>query len=192
VLESGDDFHERRHHFSVGVNFLEARGGFDGGFSAFRTTFATFLFVFNVTRRFGALELALRARARRGFGARPRARRLFTQRRAVRFRGDARGVALCGSADGLTFGTRLFLAHVLRATNRTFGLLAVDRALRALGLLALHFTFGARTDRVADRGARGIVALPAAGRVAIRFLAFVHFGFGFSVDFNSGREGQDT
>jgi len=190
VLEASDDFHERRHHLSVAVNFLEARGGFDGRFSAFRATFAAFLLVFDVTRRFGALELALRARARRGFGARPRARRLFAERSAIGFRGDTRRVALCGSADGLTLGTRLFLAHVFGTTDRAFRLFAVDRALRALGLLALHLALGTSAHRVADGGARGVIALPAAHRVARSLLSFVDFDL--RVDFSGDSQSQDT
>jgi len=151
------------------VNFLEARGGFQSAFSAFSTTFATTLFVFDVTRRFGALELTFGARAGRRFGARPRARRLFTERRAVRFRGDTSGVALGRSADSLAFRARVFLAHVFRATNRALRLFAVHSAFGAFGLLTLHLTFRTRADRVANRRARRVVALPSAGRVAVFF-----------------------
>jgi hypothetical protein len=58
-------------------------------------------------------------------------------------------------------------------------------------LLALHLTFRARTDGVADGGARRIVALPFAGRVAIRF-CFSSFDVNLSVgiDFNR-RRGDD-
>jgi len=55
VFEVSHNFHETRLHFSVAVNFLEARGGFHCAFSSFRATFATALFVFNITGRFRTL-----------------------------------------------------------------------------------------------------------------------------------------
>jgi len=134
------------------------------------------------------LELALGTRASRGLGARPAARRLFTQRRAARFRGDTRRVALSRSTNRLAFRARVFLAHVLRATNAALGLFTVNRAFGALRLLALHLTFGTSADRVADGRAARVVALPAADRVTVllatRFLVGVqfhlrvHFGVG--------------
>jgi len=54
----------------VGLNHSETRG--------LCATFAAFLFVLNVTSRFGALEFAFRSRASRGFSTRPAAGRLFT------------------------------------------------------------------------------------------------------------------
>jgi hypothetical protein len=51
------------------MDFFEACSGFQSTFNAFSTTFATTLFVFDITRRFGALELTFGARAGRRFGA---------------------------------------------------------------------------------------------------------------------------
>jgi len=133
------------------------------------------------------LELALGPRASRGLSARPAARRLFTQRRAARFRGDARRVALSRSTNRLTFGARVFLAHVLRAANRAFGLFAVHRAFGAFRLLALHLTFGTSADRVADGRAARVVTLPTANGMAILLAAWFlvgvefHFGIHFGV-----------
>jgi hypothetical protein len=170
------------------VNFLEARGSGDGAFGTFRATFATALFVFDVTSRFGALQLAFGARASRRFGTRPRARRLLTQRSTVRFRGNASGVTLGRSTDSLTFRARIFLAHVFRATNRAFRLLAVDSAFSAFRLLALHLTFGARAHRVANSRARRVITLPATSGVAVFLATFVHLHFGF--DFRRSHSGD--
>jgi len=143
----------------IGEFHRETRGG--------RRAFAAFLLVFDVAGRFGALELALRARAGRRLGTRPRARRLFAERRAVRLRSYTRRVALSRCANSLALGARRFLAHVLRAAHAALGLFAVNCAFGAGRLLALHFTFRPRTDRVTDRRARRVIALPAALRVAV-------------------------
>jgi len=171
------------------VNFLEARGGFQSTFNAFRTTFATTLFVFNVTRRFGALELTFWARAGRRFGARPRARGLFTERRAIGFRGDTSGVTLSRGANSFTFRARVFFTHVFRAADRTFRLLAVNSAFGAFRLLALHLTFWASANRVAYSRAGRIIALPATGRVTIFFATFLRLDF--SVDFRGHRRDDE-
>jgi len=188
VLERRDDFHERRLHFSVRVDFFEARGGFQSAFSAFSTTFATTLFVFDVTGRFRALQFALRARAGGRFGARPRARRLLAERSAIGFRGDTRGVTLSRGANGLAFRARVFFTHVFRATDRALRLLAVDSAFSAFRLLALHLTFGARAHRVANSRARRVIALPATSGVAI-FLSFL-LRVDFRVDFGGVHSGN--
>jgi len=82
-------------------------------------------------------------------------------------------VALSRSANRLTFRARVFLAHVLRATNRTFGLFAVDGAFSARRLLALHLAFGTRANGVTNGRARRVVTLPAADGMAV--LAFWFF-----------------
>jgi len=114
-----------------------------------------------------ALQLALGAWAGRRLGARPRALGLLAQRRAVGLRGYAGGVALGGRTHGLALGAVFLLAHVLRAAHAALGLLAVNRAFGAFRLLALHFTLGASTDRVADGRAGWVIALPTALRVAL-------------------------
>jgi len=95
-------------------------------------------------------------------------------------------VALSRRANRLTLGARVFLAHVLRATNAAFGLFAVDRAFGTFRLLTLHFTFGTSADGVANGRAARVVALPAAHRVAILFLSsrLVRIGFGFRIGFH--------
>jgi len=127
---------------------------------------AAFLLVLDVTGGLLALKLAFGTRASRGFGARPRARGFFTERGTVGFGGNASGVALGRGAHGFTLGAIAFLAEILGATNRALGLLAVNGALGALRLLALHLAFGTRAHRVADGRAGGVVALPSAFRVA--------------------------
>jgi hypothetical protein len=181
-LERGHDLHERRFGFSIAVNFSEGRSVSQSETGTFAVALAAFLFVLDVASGFGALELAFRSWASRRLGARPRARRLFAQRGALRFRSDARSVALSRSADGLTLGARFLFAHVLRATNRAFGLLAVNSAFGASGLLALHLTFGTSTDGMADSRARGVITLPTADGVAIlALLSPLDFRVDFSV-----------
>jgi len=41
------------------VNLFEAGSSSEGSFGSFSTTFAAFLLVFDITSRFGALELTL-------------------------------------------------------------------------------------------------------------------------------------
>jgi len=136
------------------------------------------------------LELTLGSRTGGGFGARPAARRLFTQRRTVGFGSHASRVALGGGADSLALRATVFLAHVFGAADRTFGLFAVHRAFGTFRLLALHLAFRASTDGVADRRARRVVALPATSRVAVLLATFaVSFGFGFGV--HLGRRRRD-
>jgi len=194
VLDVGHNFHEGR--LEGGVGLFESR---HGRLHVHGRALAAFLFVFDVTGRFGALQLAFRARAGRRFGARPRARGLLAQRRTVRLRGNARRVALSRSANSFTLRARFLLAHVFRATNRALGLLAVDSAFGAGGLLALHFTLRSCTNGVADGRARGVIALPATLRVTIFFplrgvdLDFrFRFGFGFSAvsDGSAGNQSQ--
>jgi hypothetical protein len=184
VLGVSNQLHEGRFHLSRRVDLSEATGQFQGAFNTFSATFATTLFVFDITGRFGALELTFGARASRRFGARPRTRSLLTQRSTVRFRGNTSGVTLGRGTDSLAFRARVFLAHVFRATNRAFRLLTVNRAFSTFRLLALHLAFGTRAHRVANRRARRVIALPATSRVAV-FLATtfrVDFGVHFRGD----------
>jgi len=175
------------------VDLFETRGSGQRAFGAFSATFATTLFVFDITGRFRTLELAFGARAGRRFSARPRARSLLTERRAVGFRGNTGSVALGRGANRLAFRARVFLAHVFRATNRAFRLLAVNRAFSAFRLLTLHLAFRASADRVTNSRARRIVALPATGRVAVFFAAFlrVHFGVDFRGDSRDHQHHKD-
>jgi len=94
---------------------------------------------------------------------------------------------LSRGTHGFTFGARVFLAHVFRATNRAFRLLAVYSAFCTFGLLTLHLTFGTRADRVTHSWARRIIALPTTSRVAVFFATFVDLYF--RVDFR--RDGGD-
>jgi len=179
-LGVSDEFHERRLHRRIAVNLRERRhSGQSGGHALLAAAFAALLFVLHVASGFAALQLALGTRAGGGFGARPRARRLFAERSAVRFRGDTSGVALCRRANGLAFRARVFLAHVLGTTHRTLRLFAVDRAFGALRLLALHLALRACAHGVAHRRARRVIALPTTSRVAILLSLFA---VGFDLD----------
>jgi hypothetical protein len=104
-------------------------------------------------------------------------------------------VALSRSANRLTFRARVFLAHVLRATNGTFGLLAVNGAFGTCRLLALHLAFGTRANGVTNGRARRVVTLPAADRVAVLaawlfvrvyFRIHLRLGRGIGLGFNLG------
>jgi len=114
-----------------------------------------------------ALELALGLGAVGGLDALVVALELLAHGRALGFGGGAGGVALGGGADGLALGARLLLAGLLGATDRAGRLLAVDGALGARGLLALHLADGALADGVAHSGAAGVVTLPLAVGVAL-------------------------
>jgi len=140
------NLHQRGLH--VSVHLAQATGGLHGQSQVgARARAARSLLICNVALGLLALEFALRTRARGGFRAAPVALRLFAERRAVGLRGNARRPAFSRSADSLTLGALVLLAHVLGAANRALRLLAVHRALRAGRLLALHLTFGAERRR---------------------------------------------
>jgi len=86
---------------------------------------------------------------------------------ALGFGGFAGGVALSRLANRLALGATFLLALVLGATNGAHRLLAMNGALGAGGLLALHLAFRSLAHRVANSGARGIITLPFAARVAL-------------------------
>jgi hypothetical protein len=90
--------------------------------------------VFNIASGLLANEFTLRTRAGGGLSARPRAFGFFAQRSAVGFRGNAGGVAFSRGANSFALGAVILFTHIFRATDRAFGLLAVDSALGALGL----------------------------------------------------------
>jgi hypothetical protein len=75
VLQTGHHFHKTRLHFSRYTGLFESR---ERALHIRSVAFAAFLFVLNVTGRFGALELTFGPRTSRGFGTRPAAGRLFT------------------------------------------------------------------------------------------------------------------
>jgi len=114
-----------------------------------------------------ALHLALGLGAVGGLDALVVAFELLADRAALGLGGRAGGVALGRGTDGLALGAVLLLAEVLGAADRANGALAVNGALSAGGLLAAHLALGAGADGVADRGALGVVALPAALGVAL-------------------------
>jgi len=160
------NFHQGRLH--VGAHLAQAACRLHGqGQVCSCARAASSLFIGNVALGLLALEFALRTRAGGGFRAAPVALSLFAQRSAVGLRRDARCPAFGRSANRLTLGALVLLAHVLRAANRALGLFAVHRALRARRLLALHLTLGAGAHWVALGRADGVVALPAALRVAL-------------------------
>jgi len=178
VLNAGHDLDEGRLHLGDGRSLGERRGG---GLHVRGVALAAFLLVLDVTGGLAALQLALGTRAGGRLGARPRARSLLTEGSTVGLRGDAGRVALSRRADRLTLRARLLLAHVLGAADRALRLLAVDRALGAGGLLALHLALGTRADGMADGGAGRVVTLPAALRVAVLLALLTAVGLGLAV-----------
>ena len=114
-----------------------------------------------------ALQLALGLGAVGRLGALVLASELFADRGTLGLGGRARGRAAGRLADGLALGAVVLLALVLGATDGADGLLAMDGALGARYLLALHLALGALAHRVANGGASRVVALPLADRVAL-------------------------
>jgi len=113
-----------------------------------------------VTFGFLALKLAFRTRAGLGFGTAPITLCLLTKRSAIGFGSDAGGSALSWGAHGFALRTVILLAHVLGTTNTAFRLLAVDGALGACSLLALHFAFWPSANWMALSWADWIITLP--------------------------------
>jgi len=111
-------------------------------------------------------ELALGARAHQRLAALPVAVRGLAEGGALRLRRDARSVADRGRADRLALRAVVLLAQRLRATDRAGRLLAVNIALGARELLALHLALRASADGVAHSRAGRVIALPLADRVA--------------------------
>jgi len=114
-----------------------------------------------------ALQLALGLGAVGGLDALVRAFEFLADRGALGLGGGASGVALSRRADGLALGAGLLLAIILGATDRAHRTLAVNGALGARSLLALHLADGALANGVADSRAGGVIALPFAVGVAL-------------------------
>lgn len=114
-----------------------------------------------------ALQLALGLGAVGGLDAFVEARQVLADGCALGGGGVAGGVAVSGLAHALALGAAVLLASVLGATNGAHGLLAVDGALRASDLLALHLAFRPLANRMAHRRASRVIALPFADRVAL-------------------------
>jgi len=114
----------------------------------------------------GALQLALGLGAGGRLAALPVALGLLAHGGAHRLGGDAGGTAVSRGAHGLALRAVLRLTQILRAAHIALGLVAVDLALSARGLLALNLALGALAHRVALGRARRIVTLPTALRVA--------------------------
>lgn len=115
----------------------------------------------------GTLEFALGLSTVGGLGALLEAAELLANRLALGFRGGASGVANRGLADCLALGASLGFALISRAADGANGALAVNHALGAGSLFALHVTLGGRANRVADGRALGVIALPSTLRVAL-------------------------
>jgi len=121
----------------------------------------------DVARRLLALQFTFWTRAGSGFSATPIACGFFAQWRAFGFWGNASGVAFRRSTHGLTFGAIIFFAHILRASNRAFGLGTMNSAFCALTFFTLHLALRACTDGVANSRAGWVIALPATSWVAL-------------------------
>jgi len=115
-----------------------------------------------------ALQLALGLGAVGGLGALVLASQLLANGGTLGLGGRASGVAAGRLAHGLALGAVVLLALVFGATDGADGLLAMDGALGARYLLALHLALGALAHRVANCGAGGVIALPFADGVALQ------------------------
>jgi hypothetical protein len=120
-----------------------------------------------LARRSLALQLALGLGAVGRFYALVEASEFLADRLASGLRSLAGGVATGRLADRLALGASFLLALVLGATDGADRLLAVNRALSAGRLLALHLAFGALAHRVANGRASGVITLPLALGVAL-------------------------
>jgi len=114
-----------------------------------------------------ALQLALGLGAVGRLYALVEASEFFADRGALGLRSLTGSVATSGLADRLALGASFLLALVLGAADGADRLLAVNRALSAGGLLALHLAFRALAHGVADSRANGVIALPLAVWVAL-------------------------
>jgi len=134
-----------------------------------------------------ANQLALRTRAESRLLALPVALGLLAHGGADGVRSNTRGTALSRSADSFTLGAVRLLAEILGAANIAMRLIAVNLALSTRSLFAMNLALGAFADRVALSRADGIIALPAAGGVAI--LLHLNLGIHLSGE-DSGSEDQ--
>jgi len=122
--------------------------------------------VIHIASRLLALQLALRTSAVGGLEALLTAVELLADWRALRLGSHASGVAAGRLADGLALVAGQLLAGVLGASNGADGALAVNGALGARYLLALHLALRASAHWVANSRALRVVAHPLAHRVA--------------------------
>jgi len=136
-------------------------------FAAMGAAIRRALLILVLAGRVLANQLAFRARAGGWLLALPVALRGLAQGRAGGFRSLAGSVADGRRAHSLALRAALLLAHVFRAAHCALRLLAVHLALGAGSLLALHLALGSLADGGALCRANGIIALPAAVRVAL-------------------------
>jgi len=175
-LDGVVDLHERGEDVASLLNEAGGASGGDGSLDVLLRALAAVALLgrllggLGLAGRLVALELALGAGAGGGLLALPVALGLLAHGGADGLRGDARGAAVGGRADGLALGAVLRLAHLLGAAHVALGLVAVHLAASASGLLALDLALGALAHGVALGGASGVVALPTALRVAVASL----------------------
>jgi len=120
-----------------------------------------------LTSGFLASKLALGFGAQGGGLALPCALGLLAKRRAVGLRGSASGAADSGTADSLAGWAVFLLAHILGASDRAHGFLAVDFAFGAFGRFAVHLALGSSADWVTLGRADRVIAQPFALRMAL-------------------------
>jgi len=116
-----------------------------------------------------AHELTLGAGAESRLLALPLALGLLAHRSADGVGGSAGGTALSRGTHSLALGAVSLLAEVLGAANVTLGLVAVDLAGGAGGLLTMNLALRSLAYRVALSRAYGIIALPSTFRMAVAF-----------------------
>jgi len=142
-----------------------------------------------------AHQLALGARAESRLLALPVALGLLAHGRADGIGSSTSSTALSRGADSLTLGAVVRLAQILRAADIALGLVAMNLARSARGLLAVHLALRSLADRVALGRARGIIALPSALGVALgRGLLELQLTLDLAGQSNLGEQqyGEDT
>jgi len=135
---------------------------------AARTT-TNSLRLLSFTGRLITLKFTLRLRASSRLLALPVTLSFFTHRSADRFGSNTGSTAVSRRADSFALRAIVLFAHILRATNVTLGLIAVDLALSTGSLFALNLALGTFANRVALSRAHGVIALPSALGVAFSF-----------------------
>jgi len=114
-----------------------------------------------------AHQLALGAGAQGGLLALPIALGLLTHRGAHGIGCSTSSTALGRGTHGFALGAIVGFAQVLGATNIALRLVAMNLAGGTRGLLAMNLTLRTLAHRVALSGARRVITLPSALRVAL-------------------------
>lgn len=141
-----------------------SNGHLGGGGHGARAALGSFL---SLASRSLTLQLTLGLGTVDGLDALVLAVQSLTHGSTLGFRSHAGGVATSRLADSLALRATILLTQLLGATNSADRAFAVNSALGAGHLLALHLTLRTSADRVADSRAGRVVTLPLAHGVAL-------------------------